>query len=77
MGGRALHNRTGRFAGSVKALNIIPVPGTTGTIQYSYMRDPYEVFEGQGGRDPRLLIDQTLREQAAEMALGKFTTQRV
>ena len=77
MGGRALHNRTGRFAGSVSVLNIIPVRGTTGTIQYTYQRDPYEVFEGQGGRDPRLLIDNTLREQAAEMALGKFTTQRV
>ena len=77
MGGAALHNRTGRFAESVKAVNIVPVPGTTGTIQYSYMRDPYGVFERDGMRDPRLLIDNTLREMAAEMALGRFTTQRV
>jgi hypothetical protein len=77
MGGSALHNRTGRFAGSVNVLNIVPVRGTTGTVQYTYQRDPYEIFEGQGGRDPRLLIDKTIREQAAEMALGKFTTQRV
>ncbi len=77
MGGAALHNRTGRFAESVKVLNIMPVKGTHGTIQYNYMRDPYGVFERDGARDPRLLIDKTLREQAAEMALGKFTTQRV
>ncbi len=78
MEGAALHNRTGRFAESVKVLNIGGhVKGTTGTIQYSYMRDPYGVFERDGMRDPRLLIDNTLREMAAEMALGKFTTQRV
>ena len=77
MGGQALNNRTGRFAGSVKVLNITPVRGTTGAIQYTYQRNPYQVFEGDAGRDPRLLIDNTLREQAAEMALGKFTTQRV
>ena len=77
MVGGALHNRTGRFAGSVKVINLIPTAGTSGTAQYTYMKDPYQVFEGEGARDPRLLIDKTIREQAAEMALGKFTTQRV
>ena len=77
MGQPALVNRTGRFAGSVKVLNIPEVQGTTGNIQYTYQRNPYEVFEGDPSRDPRLLIDKTIREQAAEMALGKFTTQRV
>ena len=77
MVGGALHNRTGRFAESVKVINLIPTAGTSGTAQYTYMKDPYQVFEGEGSRDPRLLIDKTVREQAAEMALGKFTTQRV
>ena len=39
--------------------------------------NPYKVFEGHETRDPRLLIDKTIREQAAELALGKFTTQRL
>lgn len=77
MGEPRLVNRTGRFAESVKVLNIIPNRGTSGVIQYAYRRNPYEIFEGDGTRDPRLLIDKTIREQAAEMALGKFTTQRL
>ena len=77
MGGAALHNRTGRFADSVYVHNISPTAGTDGTVQYSYMYNPYKVFEGHETRDPRLLIDKTIREQAAELALGKFTTQRL
>ena len=77
MGGSALHNRTGRFASSVHVHNIAQTAGTEGTVQYSYMYNPYKVYEGDGTRDPRLLIDKTIREQAAEMALGRFTTQRV
>ena len=51
---------------------------------YTYKRDPYEVFEvGSKGnwatpeRDPRKLIDASIREIAANMALGRFFTRRV
>ncbi len=77
MGSPALNYQTGRFAESVKVLSITPSMGTSGIIQYAYRKDPYQLYEGDGMRDPRLLIDKTLREQAAELALGKFTTQRV
>jgi hypothetical protein len=77
MGSPALNYQTGRFAESVKVLSITPSIGTSGIIQYAYRKDPYQLYEGDGMRDPRLLIDKTLREQAAELALGKFTTQRV
>jgi|7_EtaG_2_1085326.scaffolds.fasta_scaffold00550_8 hypothetical protein len=77
MGGAALHNVSGRFADSVHVHQVMPHKGTSGVVQYSYMYNPYKVFEGHETRDPRLLIDQTIREQAAEMALGKFTTQRL
>ena len=77
MGGAALHNVSGRFADSVHVHNVMPHKGTSGVVQYSYMYNPYKTFEGHETRDPRLLIDQTIREQAAEMALGKFTTQRL
>ena len=54
-------------------------------IDYTYQKNPYEVFETSRGqrpwssleRDPRTLIDESVRELAAEMALGKFTTRRV
>ena len=77
MGEPALVNRTGRFAESVRVVNIAETKNTSGTIQYTYQRNPYEIFEGDGNRDPRILIDKTLREQAAERALGEFTTQRI
>ena len=77
MGGARLHNVSGRFADSVHVHNVMPNKGTSGIVQYSYMYNPYKVFEGHETRDPRLLIDQTIREQAAEMALGAFTTQRL
>ena len=77
MEGAALHNRTGRFAESVHVHNIAPHRGTDGIVQYSYMYNPYRIFEGDGTRDPRLIIDKTIREQAAEMAMGTFTTQRI
>lgn len=77
MGSPALNYQTGRFAESVKVFSITPSMGTSGIIQYAYRKNPYQLYEGDGMRDPRLLIDKTLREQAAELALGKFTTQRV
>tara|TARA_B100000131_G_C18061673_1_gene590708 strand:+ start:42 stop:1394 length:1353 start_codon:yes stop_codon:yes gene_type:complete len=81
----SLENRSGRFAGSVK----VQTAGVTNkgfpSFGYTYQKNPYQVFEvGQGEapwstaqRDPRRLIDRSIREVAAELALGRFYTRRL
>ena len=76
MGQPALENVTGRFANSVRVLKVTQAKAGT-SIQYTYDRDPYGVFEKDTNRDPRKLIDLTIREIAAELVMGKFTTQRL
>ena len=78
-----LQNRTGQFAESVKVTNIMQTTQGFASIGYTYQRNPYEVFEmGSSGnwatpeRDPRTLIDRSIREVAAEFALGRFYTRR-
>ena len=52
---------------------------------YDYQKNPYQVFEvGQGqapwantDRDPRKLIDKSIREIAAQFAIGRFYTRRI
>ena len=81
----ALQNRTGRFAQSVKVTDIIKTPKGYPSIGYTYQRDPYQVFEdgvgaapwANGQRDPRDLIDKSIREIAAGYAIGRFYTRRV
>jgi hypothetical protein len=76
MSSPSLVNRTGRFAGSVKAINVIQNKKFP-TIQYTYQRSPYGVFEDDPDRDPRALINKTIREIAAEFMIGRFYTARV
>lgn len=81
MGAPALENRTGRFAGSAVVTNVVPSKMGS-VIQYTYQRSPYQVFEGGpksdgGNRDPRKLLDLSIREIAAKTMMSKFTTQRV
>lgn len=80
----ALENRTGRFADSVRLTDIIQTPKGYPSFGYTYARTPYEVFEvGSRGnwatpeRDPRKLIDKSIREIAAQFAIGRFYTRRV
>jgi len=80
----ALENRTGRFANSVKITEIAKTRQGFPSIGYTYQRNPYEVFEegsrgewSNGERDPRDLIDKSIREIAAQFALGRFYTRRV
>jgi hypothetical protein len=85
MGSPALNNITGRFADSVRVENIIKTPKGFPSVGYTYQRDPYQVFEegvgsppwANGNRDPRDLIDKSVREIAATMALGRFYTRRI
>ena len=83
MGPPALEYRTGRFASSVRATDVVTTPKGFPSIGYTYQRDPYEVFENTSGsrfadaqRDPRVIIDKSIREIAAEMAIGRLFTRR-
>lgn len=75
---RRLENRSGRFARSAEVVNIAPLPKSV-EIQYTYQKDPYEVFEPDNGnpmaswgRDPRRLIGGTIRELAQSIMGTKY-----
>lgn len=84
MGAPRLENRTGRFASSVRVTDITQTRQGFPSIGYTYQKRPYQVFEATSGsrfadqeRDPRSLIDASIREIAAEYALGRLYTRRV
>jgi len=82
MGSPALNYRTGRFAESVRVLNILQTPKGFPSIEYTYMLYPYQTFEpgyaqGSVERDPRTLITKSIREIALQFAIGRFYTRRV
>ena len=84
MGSPALEKRTGRFASSVRVTDVAQTPQGFNSIGYTYMKEPYSVFETTSGsrfadanRDPRVIIDRSIREIAAEMAIGRLYTRRV
>ena len=79
----ALVNRTGRFAESVRLTDVVQTPKGYPSFGYTYQRNPYQVFEdgssgnwSNGERDPRELIDKSIREIAAQFAIGRFYTRR-
>ena len=84
MGEPALENQTGRFSQSVKVVDVAKTPTGLPSIGYTYDRANYGQFEASSGsrfaspdRDPRRLIDTSIREIAINMAMGKFYTRRV
>ena len=85
MGLPGLESRTGRFASSAKVVNFTEGKKGTPTLDYTYQKNPYQVFEdgigtppwADGNRDPRELIDRSIREIAAKFAIGRFYTRRV
>ena len=84
MGSPALNFRTGRFASSVRAVDIAITAKGHPSIGNTYQRDPYEVFEASSGsrfssteRDPRKLIDFSIREIAASQAITRLYTRRI
>ena len=84
MGSPRLNYRSGRFAGSVRATDIAITAKGHPSIGYTYQREPYEVFESSSGsrfssreRDPRSLIDVSIREIATQQAVGRLFTRRV
>lgn len=82
MGDPALVNQTGRFAASVRVVDILKTAKGFPSIGYTYMRAPYQTFEVGGKQgsqqlDPRNLINKSIREIAAELAMGRLFTRRV
>jgi len=79
-----LENQTGRFAESVRLTDVIQTPKGYPSFGYTYQKNPYQVFEmGRGQtpwaspeRDPRKVIDRSIREIAAQFAIGRFYTRR-
>lgn len=81
MGDPALNYRTGRFASSVRATDISRTPQGFPSIGYTYQLNPYQTFEpgyaqGDPNRDPRPLIDRSIREIMTQFAIGRFYTRR-
>jgi len=78
----ALEYQTGRFASSVKVTDIAMTAQGFPSIGYTYDKYPYQTFEpgyrqGDPDRDPRKLINSSIREIAAQYAIGRFYTRRV
>ena len=81
----ALENRSGAFASSVKVQDVNTTPQGHPSFGYIYEKNPYQIFEVGAGvapwatpqRDPRKLIDRSIREVAAELAIGRFYTRRL
>lgn len=75
--------RTGRFAGSVRALSAEGTRNGGVTVGYTYQRNPYELFEpgrsslATPARDPKQLIDLSIRAIAQQYVQGRFYTRRM
>lgn len=72
--------RTGRFASTVTANATTTAKGNL-SIGYNYMTSPYAVFAPGGkmytpDRDPRPLIEMSIREIASELAVGRYGVRR-
>jgi hypothetical protein len=80
----ALVNRTGTFAQSARVTNIETTRDGFPSFVFDYERDPYDVFDRTKGRapwntperDPRALVDKSVREVVREMAISRFYTRR-
>ena len=81
MGSPRLNNVSSRFSDSVEVTNIITPTRGFPIVDYTYMLYPYQTFEvgwarGSTQRDPRPLIDMSIREVATTVAFNKFHTRR-
>ena len=77
-----LQKQTGRLASSARITDIVTTRKGFPSIGYTYQKNPYQTFElgqnqGSPDYDPRKLIDASIREIAAQLAIGRFFTRRV
>lgn len=81
MGKPSLVNRTGRFASSVRLTRLVNENGNL-IVRYQYQNSPYQVFENSvlgaapwnlvPERDPRTIIEKSIRQLMQEQAIKKF-----
>lgn len=79
-----LVNRTGRFANSVSVTGVVETQQGYPSFIFDYERDPYNVFDPVVGRspwntperNPRNLINLSIREIMRELAVDRFYTRR-
>lgn len=79
MGSPKLNYQTGRFAQSVHVNKILTTREKL-KIEYSYMLYPYKTFENDKNhpeRDPRPLIDKSIRTAAQKIIKKQFDTKRL
>mgnify|MGYP001201959652 FL=1 len=77
----ALNYRTGRFSRSAEVKNVTVGPRGGTSIEYTYLKDPYQTFEpgnaqGSTFRDPRKIIGESIRQIAQGIVGDKFLTTR-
>jgi hypothetical protein len=77
MGDPRLNYRTGRFAQSVEAEDVMVGPRGGLQVNYTYMKNPYQTFEpgfrqGSTYRDPRKIIGESIREIAQSIIGDRF-----
>jgi hypothetical protein len=79
----ALVYRTGRFAHSahVTGIDIVPLKERSnarshGSILFSYMLEPYEIYEDHKTRNPSALIERAVTNVVSE-ALNKSSFDRI
>jgi len=76
--------RTGRFANSARVVSQVQ-NDTSITFAYTYQKNPYQIFEMGAGaapwatpdRDPRRIIDDSIRSIARSQMEGRFYTRRI
>jgi hypothetical protein len=76
--------RTGRFAHSARVVSQVQ-NDTSITFAYTYQKNPYQIFEMGAGtapwatpaRDPRRIIDDSIRAIAKSQMEGRFYTRRI
>jgi hypothetical protein len=84
MGEGTLFNRTGRFSESARITAISQTAQGFPSLSYTYQRSPYDVFDSTlgkapwntPGRDPKKLIEKSIRDIARDLAIGRFYLRR-
>jgi hypothetical protein len=73
--------RTGRFAESARVVSQVQNPNSI-TLSFTYQKYPYQVFEPGGrlytpARNPRVIIDESVRAIARSAMEARFYTRRI
>lgn len=82
--GMPLQTRTGRFSESARITGLSRTERDYARLEYTYQRSPYDVFDtalgappwNKPGRDPKKIIEKSIRDIAKDLALERFYVRR-